>query len=40
VLNYLIQGDTDGDDLGSSRIEITFKSIKVTLEEIGDCIRN
>ena len=40
VSKYLIQGDTSGDDLGSSRIEITFKSIKVTLQEIGDCINN
>ena len=39
VLRYLIQGDTSGDDLGSSRVEITFKPIKVTLEEVGDCIR-
>lgn len=38
VSMYLIQGDTDGDDLGSSRVEITFKNIKVTLQEIGDCI--
>ena len=39
VSSYLIQGDTSGDDLGSSRVEISFKPIKVTLEEIGDCIR-
>lgn len=40
VLNYLIEGDTDGDDLGTSRIEITFKGIKVTLEQMGDCVAN
>jgi len=40
VMNYLIFGDFDGDDIGSSRVEITFKNIKVTLEEIGDCVRN
>jgi len=40
VSRYLISGDTSGDDLGSSRVEITFKEIKVTLEELGDCIRN
>ncbi len=40
VSSYLIQGDMGGDDLGSSRIEVTFKSIKVTLEELGECIRN
>jgi len=38
VSKYLIQGDLSGDDLGSSRVEITFKSLKVTLEELGDCI--
>lgn len=40
VLNYLIFGDFNGDDIGSSRVEVTFKSIKVTLEEIGNCVRN
>ncbi len=40
VSSYKIQGDTSGDDLGSSRVEITFKSIKLTLEELGDCIQN
>ncbi len=40
VSNYLIFGDFSGDDIGSSRVEITFKSIKVTLEAIGDCVRN
>jgi hypothetical protein len=40
VAQYLIHGDTSGDDLGSSRVEITFKAISVTLEELGDCIRN
>lgn len=40
VLNYKILGDTNGHDLGSSYIEITFKPIAVTLEKTGDCIRN
>lgn len=40
VSRYLIQGDTGGDDLGSSRVEVTFKGIKVTLEELGECIRD
>ena len=40
VLNYLINGDFYGDDLGKSRVEISFKTIRVTLEEIGACISN
>jgi len=40
VSNYLIFGDFSGQDIGSSKVEITFKPIKVTLEEIGDCVRN
>jgi len=40
VSQYLVQGDMSGDDLGSSRVEVFFKTIKVTLEEIGDCVRN
>jgi hypothetical protein len=40
VSNYKILGDASGNDLGSSRVEISFKSIKVTLEELGDCIQN
>jgi len=40
VLNYIILGDTKGSDLGSSKVEINFKPLKVTLEEYGDCIRN
>jgi len=40
VANYFIIGDTSGDDLGSSRVDITFKPIDVTLEKLGDCIRN
>lgn len=40
VSNYKIIGDTGGADIGESRLEITLKSIAVTLEEYGDCIRN
>lgn len=40
VLSYRIVGDTSGSDLGDSRVEITFKPLDVTLEEIGDCIPN
>lgn len=40
VANYFIIGDTPGDDLGSSRVDITFKPIAVTLEKLSDCIRN
>jgi hypothetical protein len=40
VLNYLVQGDLDGNDLGNSRVEITFAVVSVTLEKIGDCIPN
>lgn len=40
VANYVILGDTGGDDLGKSYVVITFRPVNVTLEEIGDCIRN
>jgi hypothetical protein len=40
VANYVILGDTGGDDLGKSKVVITFRPVNVTLEEIGDCIRN
>lgn len=40
VNSYYIIGDTGGNDLGESRVEVSFKAIKVTLEEIGDCIPN
>lgn len=40
VHNYKIIGDTSGSDIGESRVEITFKSIAVTLEQLRDCIRN
>jgi len=41
VLNYKIVGDTEGSDLGESRVEITFKPLDVTLEEyVNDCVPN
>ncbi len=40
VTSYLIFGDTNTSDLGTSRVEISFKPMRVTLEEIGDCIHN
>ena len=40
VSSYLIHGDTNGKDLGSSRVEITFKPIKVTLQELNDCVNS
>lgn len=40
VSRYLVFGDYNGDDIGSSHVEVHFKNIKVTLEKIGDCIRN
>jgi hypothetical protein len=40
VLNYNIHGDTGGSDIGASRVEISFAGVSVTLEELGDCIRN
>lgn len=33
-------GDTSGADVGESRVEVTFKSIAVTLEQFRNCIRN
>jgi hypothetical protein len=40
VRSYIIYGDTSGNDLGKSKVVISFKSIKVTLEEIGNCKPN
>lgn len=40
VAQYLILGDTDGNDLGSSYVQVTFRPVKVTLEKIGDCVNN
>jgi hypothetical protein len=40
VSSYLIFGDYNGDDIGSSHVVVYFKNIKVTLEKIGDCIRH
>jgi len=40
VSEYLIEGDTSGDDLGSSYVRASFKELKITLEEVGDCIPN
>jgi hypothetical protein len=40
VAQYLILGDTSGNDLGSSYVQVTFRPVKVTLEKIGDCISN
>ncbi len=40
VSQYRILGDTDGDDVGESWLEVSFRSINVTLIEIGDCIQN
>jgi hypothetical protein len=40
VAQYLILGDTGGNDLGSSYVQVTFRPVKVTLEKIGDCISN
>ncbi|WP_340198564.1 hypothetical protein [Ascidiimonas sp. W6] len=40
VSQYRIHGDTEGSDLGASRVEISFKSISVSLIELGDCISN
>jgi len=40
VLSYKILGDTGGDDLDESYVSVKFRPIKVTLEEIGDCISN
>ena len=40
ISQYRIHGDTEGSDLGSSRVEISFRSISVTLIELGDCISN
>ncbi len=40
VSQYRILGDTDGDDVGESWVEVSFRSLSVTLVEIGDCIQN
>ncbi len=40
VAQYVIMGDTNGNDLGSSYVQVTFRPVKVTLEKIGDCISN
>lgn len=38
VKRLVYVGDTSGDDVGETRVEITFNEFQVTLAETGDCV--